>query len=47
MDAQGAEMDVLMGMQTVIKSNDHLKLLTEFEPDLAHAGFLSKNTGIG
>jgi FkbM family methyltransferase len=42
LDVQGAEMDVLMGMQNVIKGNDHLKLLTEFEPDLAHTGFSLK-----
>jgi len=41
-DVQGAEMDVLTGMQNVIKGNDHLILLTEFEPDLAHTGFTVK-----
>ena len=38
-DVQGAEMDVLLGMQKVIKCNDQLKLITEFEPDLSHTGF--------
>jgi len=41
-DVQGAEMDVLMGMQNVIQNNDHLRLLTEFEPDLTHAEFSLK-----
>jgi len=41
-DVQGAEMDVLMGMQNIIKGNRHLRLFTEFEPDLAHSGFSLK-----
>ena len=41
-DVQGAEMDVLMGMQTLIKDNYYLKIFTEFEPDLEHAGFSVK-----
>jgi FkbM family methyltransferase len=41
-DVQGAEMDVFMGMQKVIRDNYHLKIFTEFEPDLEHVGFSLK-----
>ncbi len=37
-DTQGAELDVLMGMQKLIKRCEDLKLIIEFQPNLYHDG---------
>jgi len=41
-DTQGAELDVLIGMQELIKRSDDLKLIIEFQPNLEHDGSLVK-----
>jgi FkbM family methyltransferase len=41
-DTQGAELNVLMGMQKLIKRCDDLKMIIEFQPNLEHSNSLAK-----